>query len=595
MTASTAPRAQHSRSELWWAWFIGGAGVALIVAAVLATSALEGGALLSHGCVVRISDIAAALSPYQHAADPRAGFGAADNSSCAPDAPLFWTVFGVEAALVATVAIGVLIMAISRKTAVGFASPRTLRALHARAQRARTASLRPALSAQARRRARMGALALPLGSCHRRRLYGSLEDVYLVVGGIRRGKTGLLTEMVADWEGPMLLTTTKPGDLETLLGLLAATPRRTLLFDPGGLSPWPHRAWWNPVASCLDPRVAAARANAMMAPVRRITRVEGVDWGLLAELLLTCLLHAAAIDELGMDSVHAWSQSSSVGEVAERLGRSPLAPHWRRTVELQAGSAPETWASIQINLQTALAAVRQPTVMRWLQPPGDSSPAAEIVPASVIEHGDAVVILGGDAAQTAMAPLTAALADAVIEAGLVAARRSPRGRLDPPLLLALDEMPKVAPLPALPRLASEGSSQGVVPVMVAQDPAQLREAFGDNVADSLWTCASVKVVFGGITNLGDREQLSALSREIEVEERPRASLGGSRRDPVTRRVRALSVDAVHAIPREQAVVVIAGLDPIRVRVPGPHRPASRLHTRWLRAQQQYSATVGWPA
>jgi type IV secretory pathway TraG/TraD family ATPase VirD4 len=419
--------------------------------------------------------------------------------------------------------------------------------------------------------------------------------VYLVVGGIRRGKTGLLTEVIADWDGPMLLTTTKPGDLETVLGLFSASGRRTLLFDPGGLSPWPHRAWWNPVAGCLDPRVAAARANAIMAPIRRIARVDGVDWGLLAELLLTCLLHAAAIDELGMETVHAWSQSSSVGEVAERLGRSPLAPHWRRTVELQAGSAPETWASIQINLQTALAAVRQPTVMRWLQPPSDRSTSAEIVPETVIEGGDAVVIVGGDAAQTSMAPLTAALADAIIEAGLVAARRSPRGRLDPPLLLALDEMPKVAPLPALPRLASEGSSQGIVPVMVAQDPAQLREAFGDNVADSLWTCASVKVLFGGVTNLRDREQLSALSREIEIQERPRSRFGRLRSDPVSRRVRALSVDAVHAIAREEAVLIIPGIDPIRVRVPGPHRRTSRLHSRWQQAQERYARAVGRPA
>ena len=589
MTSPASAR-RHDRSELWLATVVGSAVGMVLLSAMLSVGALEGGALISHGCTVPLLNFGVTLSPYQHASEPGVGFG-----HCAPGAAIFWTLFGVQALVIGAAAAGLAALMMSRRTERGFASLRDVRPLRAHAQRQRAAQLRPALAPHARRRAPIGALAVPLGSRGRHRLHGSLEDVYLILGGIRRGKTGLLTEMVADWEGPMLLTTTKPGDLETLLGLLTATPRRTLLFDPGGLSPWPHRAWWNPVAGCLDPRVAAARANAMMAPIRRASRVDGVDWGLLAELLLTCLFHAAAVDELGMDTVYAWSQSASVGEVAERLGRSPLAPHWRRTVELQASSAPETWASIQINLQTALAAVRQPTVMRWLCPPTDSPPSVEIVPDAVIAGGDAVVILGGDAAQTAMAPLTAALADAVIEAGLAAARRSQQGRLDPPLLLALDEMPKVAPLPALPRLASEGSSQGIVPVMVAQDPAQLREAFGENVADSLWTCSSVKVLFGGVTNLRDREQLSALSREIEIEDRPRPRFGGANREPVSRRVRALSVDAVHGIRREEAVVLVGGLDPIRVRVPGPHRRSSRLHARWRQAQQRYAHVLGRPA
>jgi type IV secretion system protein VirD4 len=593
VSAPTAGGRRDDRGHLWWTWVICGVGIVVLVGAVISTSALEGGALLTHGCAVRIPDVTAALSPYLHPTAPATGIAAANGLACAPGPAAFWALVGVETMLLSAVGIGSLATARRRRPEPGFASARGAYPLRARAQRRRAAELRPALSAAARRRAPMGAIAIPLGRWRRHRLYGSLEDVYLVIGGIRRGKTGLLAEVIADWEGPLLLTTTKPGDLETFLGLLAATPRRILLFDPAGLSPWPERAWWNPVAGCLDPRVAAARANAMMAPIRRVARVEGVDWGLLAELLLTCLLHAAAVDNLGMDTVYAWSQSTSVGEVAERLGRSPLAPHWRRTVELQASSAPETWASIQINLQTALAAVRQPTVMRWLQPPGDAS--VEIVAASVIERGDAVVILGGDPGQSTMAPLTAALSDAVIEAGLAAARRAPRGRLDPPLLLALDEMPRVAPLPALPRLASEGSSQGIVPVMVAQDPAQLREAFGDNLADSLWSCASVKVLFGGVTNLRDREQLSALSREIEIEDRPPARFGRGPSEPVTRRVRALSVDAVHGIAREQAVLLVPGIDPIRVRIPGPHRRGSRLHARWRQAQQSYAQRLSGQA
>ena len=583
---SHQPSTTHARggNELWWAWLIALAGAVTLIAAALSAGALELGALLIHGCTVPLDGLAAALSPYAHPGVPSAGLG-----GCAPSAGPYWALVGAECLVLLAVAVALASLALGMRAPAGFANAAKARRLGAVAQRRRSAQLRPALTAQERRHVPIGALAVSLGRCGRRRLYGSLEDVYLIVGGIRRGKTGLLSEAIADWQGPVLLTTTKPGDLEGLLGLLGDSGRRVLLFDPSCLSPWPERAWWNPVAGCLEPRTAAARANAMMAPVRRASRVEGVDWGLLAELLLTCLLHAAAIDDLDMATVFAWSQSASVAEAAERLERSPFAPHWRRTVELQAGSAPETWASIQINLQTALAAVRQPSIMRWLCPEPEQP---QIDPDSVVGGGDALVVLGGDAAQATMAPITAALADAVIEAALARARRSARGRLDPPLLLALDEMPKVAPLPTLPRLASEGSSQGVVPFMVAQDPGQLREAFGDNVADSLWTCASVRVVFGGITNLRDREQLSALSREIEVDERPRQRLGARPQESVRRRVRALTVDAVHAIPAEQAVMLASGLDPIRVHVPGPQHRRSRLHRRWRNAREHFMDTTG---
>ena len=97
----------------------------------------------------------------------------------------------------------------------------------------------------------------------------------------------------------------------------------------------------------------------------------------------------------------------------------------------------------------------------------------------------------------AAAALVAAFVEDLIETARRLAARSPGARLDPPLLLALDEIGNLAPLPSLPMLMAEGGGTGITTMPVLQSLAQARDRWSENQASAIWDASIVKVILGG--------------------------------------------------------------------------------------------------
>jgi type IV secretory pathway TraG/TraD family ATPase VirD4 len=81
------------------------------------------------------------------------------------------------------------------------------------------------------------------------------------------------------------------------------------------------------------------------------------------------------------------------------------------------------------------------------------------------------------------------------------------------LLLALDEIGNLSPLPSLPTLMAEGGGTGITTLPVLQSLAQAREKWGENSAAAIWDASIVKIIHGGASNSRDLQDLSALVGE----------------------------------------------------------------------------------
>ena len=75
----------------------------------------------------------------------------------------------------------------------------------------------------------------------------------------------------------------------------------------------------------------------------------------------------------------------------------------------------------------------------------------------------------------------------------------PGGRLDPPMLWALDEVTQTCPLP-LPSLLADAGGRGVQIMPVVHGAAQLRSRWGADGARAILDTASVKVFLPGISD-----------------------------------------------------------------------------------------------
>lgn len=173
-------------------------------------------------------------------------------------------------------------------------------------------------------------------------------------------------------------------------------------------------------------------------------------------------------------------------------------------------------------------------------------------------------LLATGAGAGASASLVAALIEDLVETARRLAARSPGARLDPPLLLALDEIGNLAPLPSLPTLMAEGGGTGITTLPVLQSLAQAREKWGENAAAAIWDSSIVKIVLGGASNSRDLQDLSTLIGERdEITDSVTIGDYGSRSSQRSvRRVPVLPPDVLRTMPFGLGVILLRTARPI---------------------------------
>lgn len=294
-----------------------------------------------------------------------------------------------------------------------------------------------------------------------------------VLYGTQRGDAA--SEAVLEADGPVLVVTSDPALWATTKDARAKFGPAHV-FDPSHLLDTPARLRWNPAAGCESRDAAAARATALLAPVRPL---HAADRPMVeaAETMLRCWLHAAAVDGRPFRHVHRWAQGNSAHEPV-RILRTHAKAAGGSAGELEAmlTAHPERRDMAQELTARALAALSSIHIRDACNPGRSDSLALE----SFIGEGGTLYVMGESIedprTHPGAMPLLTALASHVVEHGRRMAERSSSGRLDPPLTLVLDDVAAVAPLPQLPDLLAQGASQGLptLALMRSQEQARAR-------------------------------------------------------------------------------------------------------------------------
>ena len=183
------------------------------------------------------------------------------------------------------------------------------------------------------------------------------------------------------------------------------------------------------------------------------------------------------------------------------------------------------------------------------------------------------------------APLVAAFVEDITETARALAARSPGARLDPPLLLALDEIANLTPLPSLPSLMAEGGGSGITTLAVLQSLAQARARWGEHAADAIWDAATVKIVLGGLAKYRDLDDVARLLGEIDERTETRSPGRGGDRSSSTslRTVPVMPAAALRTLPFGTGVLLLRQTRPTVIDL-GPW--TARRDAATLRADQK---------
>lgn len=354
-----------------------------------------------------------------------------------------------------------------------------------------------------------------LGASARGAAWADRECSVLVIGPSRSGKTSsLVVPNVLCAPGAVVTTSTKSDVLTQTAGSRHANGW-CFLFDPSGsvaTPPGVHRIGWSPVSTARDWGRSIEVADAMMRACRgtvsdSIAAGPEGHWTERAASLLAPLLHAAALSGEPMRTVLHWVDrhdgSQALTTLVERCGEDAVA------TDVLAGilSTEERERSgIWSTASGALGAYRTPAALVSTEGP-------YLDPDAFCTDANTLYICASRAHQQLLAPLVVGMVAQVKEAAYRRAATTPN--TFPPVLLALDEVANIAPLPDLPSIVTEGPGQGLLTLACLQDLSQGRQRWGAP-ADSFLSIFGTTIVLPGIADLPTLEALSSLSGDREL-------------------------------------------------------------------------------
>ena len=420
-----------------------------------------------------------------------------------------------------------------------------------------------------------------LGRSHGQGVWASVEDSILLLGPPRSGKgLHVVINAILDAPGAVITTATRP---DNIAATLAERRRRgpVAVFDPQRLAEGlPAGLRWSPVRGCEDPLTAMIRATGLASATGLSTGgVEsGGFWEGKTRTALQALLHAAALDQRSPRELFAWtlSPSAATDAVAILSSHTNAAPGWADSLASMIGSDPRTRDSIWMGVSLALSCLADPRVLNAVSP----QPGEHFDPHEFLTHDGTLYLLATGAGAGASWSLVAAFIEDLVETARHLAAASPGARLDPPLLLALDEIGNLSPLPSLPVLMAEGGGTGITTIPVLQSLSQARHRWGEHAAGAIWDASIVKIILGGASAARDLQDLTALVGERD-ERSDTISVGeyGSRSlQRSTRRVPVMPPETIRTLPFGTALVLLRSAPPLVTDLRAwTHRPdAARL-------------------
>ncbi|HEY5229335.1 MAG TPA: type IV secretory system conjugative DNA transfer family protein [Galbitalea sp.] len=347
----------------------------------------------------------------------------------------------------------------------------------------------------------------PVGKARRLTVWLSTEMSVVIWGPPRSGKTfRIIIGAILSAVGAVVTTSTRPENLKATYKFMLALGRPVVIFDPQGLTGLPAVRKWSPIIGADNPRVATRRARDIMA-ASGAADGNNADWAASSGIIVSRLLHAAALGGRNIETLRQWTASPSSARTAiSDLETVGAAPGWGESLRATLEGDPKLLDSNWHLLKLAFEPLFQPDIAAAMSPVRGE----EFDPREFIDGRGILYLVGTGSAAGAVGGFLSAMMNDVVEAAREKAMTQKGGRLDPPLTLILDEIANMFAWPELPIVLADGGGQGITALVVLQALSQARSSWSDAQAATIWSSAIVKILLGGAADYPDLDNFSKL-------------------------------------------------------------------------------------
>jgi len=408
------------------------------------------------------------------------------------------------------------------------------------------------------------------------------------IGAQGSGKTlDILVPALLDWDGAAVVTLTKPEDLFLSLEARAHDGRPVAVLDPFNLAPSAPQFVWDLLEGCENPMIAQRRAKAFAAGTIKGGAMSSGDQaarfyaGECAKVL-QALFHAAAISRFNrdgtlkadggytLDDVMDWAANPRQNPTPDEVLRAhPLAAKrwdalYRSAIFGDERTAGNTITTVHQALELFF---QEETRLRCI--PSAEHPGTDIE--ALIRAGGTIYLLGREDPYSSASPMMTAVTEQILDTAKRMGELSPIGRLCPPFLACLDELPSTAPIPTLATRMANERALGLTFMLAFQTREQVNVCYGEAEARTILGLCNNLVLFGGGKDIKFYEEMSELVGNLTHTKTRLQSRGGARIGGVDpswdpERVRVLEAAELRKLKPGRALVLAEMYDPIIARL-----------------------------
>lgn len=430
-------------------------------------------------------------------------------------------------------------------------------------------SLRPSLASMRDLGADIGIRLMQVAGMD---VWMSWEDVALIIMGPRSNKTSAIAvPTVLAANGPVVATSNK-ADIWALTRDLRAQVGPVWTFDPQ-LIAYAEQTWFTDPIAWIRSEPEDRRLEYA---TRFVSHFLATISGERADPFFT---QAAERVATGAVLAAAATPDGTLREVLDYLadGRreavkaldSSGAHHDAAELENTLSGADVTTEGIFETARTALRCLRSEALLRWVTPPRtwrtpprDGVRVTEFDPWTLFVgiHEHPTLYLLSKEGGASSAPVVTAIVDRITD---VAERTAQArgGRLDPSLVLMLDEAANICSIQNLPQLYSHWGSRGIQALTILQSYKQGVKVWTREGMDSLWSAATVKIAGAGLDDVETLQWISQAIGDRWVPKPPsfsRDSRGGSNDSFDMVQLPIMPVSSLRRIKKEEALLITAG-------------------------------------
>ncbi|MFE6189275.1 type IV secretory system conjugative DNA transfer family protein [Streptomyces sp. NPDC056465] len=371
--------------------------------------------------------------------------------------------------------------------------------------------------------------------------------------------TGLVLPNAAEWQGPLVVTTTKAADLDVI-----HARRRHLgpvwVIAPAGIPGRPTQRW-SPVDYCTDAKAADRMASWMAEASSSGDSKRAAPWVDQAKSVLKGVLLAAHLSGGGVTVMRRWL---GLGKDAVDHVRAVLLQHGYNEVAEDYASPwlrlhEDGIGSIQFTLNV-LARVYADEEVR------ETCAATDFTVEELLERNGTVCLIASEADAERFAPLLTSIIASIIHGAEV--RYNSTGKpFDPSLGVMVDEAGNMLRYPRLPNILTTGRGMGIDVLTVWHDLSQLRDRLGPQKANTVLSASGLRMLLPGCGDLETLRYFSGLYGRTEV---MRTSHGRSRGEYSTNtsatETDLAPVHSLQQLPDFTAIAQYSNQPPIKVRM-----------------------------